>query len=419
MLIDSIIIKLKRKGAGIKPDYNLTIYGHGNIIYQGYENVRVKGKIEKTIDREKILSLLSEFKKADFFSLNDVYPKEETANIPYTVISLSIKDENGDIKTKIISHYHDDQNVPRKLIDLEDKIDEITESKNWVFIPPAVETHPDIKKSELPSPAVKKKQYKINKGKLVKLIAGIIIISIVVILIVFAISSGIIQMNNSKDSSNNYGAPNIKLFETASFVENCSYSEKNEFEQGDFVYAYFEFSNVTHNGNYSISEEVIVYYDDIEVDRYDYTINSSSESNLFCDHCFFSTDESWLAGEYLVVIRLKDEISKKTATSETNFIILESNLSTFTASISTDPDYTLGSSPFTVKFYGSTTGGTPPYMWGWDFSYNAPNFTVDSTLQNPIRTFESSAGNMFYVKLRVTDTNGLRAEDSEFIFLTP
>ena len=37
MLIDSLIIKLIREGAGIGPDYRLTIYGDGKVIYEGVE----------------------------------------------------------------------------------------------------------------------------------------------------------------------------------------------------------------------------------------------------------------------------------------------------------------------------------------------------------------------------------------------
>lgn len=35
MLLDSMVIKLTRGGAGISPDYSLTIYGTGKVVYDG------------------------------------------------------------------------------------------------------------------------------------------------------------------------------------------------------------------------------------------------------------------------------------------------------------------------------------------------------------------------------------------------
>ena len=48
MLIDSIIIKLRKDGAGIGPDYTLKIYGNGKVIFEGNQNVNVIGKAEDT-----------------------------------------------------------------------------------------------------------------------------------------------------------------------------------------------------------------------------------------------------------------------------------------------------------------------------------------------------------------------------------
>jgi hypothetical protein len=63
MFIDSVIIKLIKKGGGYKPDYSLTIYGHGALEYNGNNNVKIKGKIEEKLDKESVTYLLSEFKK--------------------------------------------------------------------------------------------------------------------------------------------------------------------------------------------------------------------------------------------------------------------------------------------------------------------------------------------------------------------
>ena len=93
MPIDSMIIKLTRGGAGIGPDYSLTIYGNGKVIYDGVENVKVKGVVESSIDNNKVISLLSEFKESGFFSLNDTYSIEDSITRPYNVVSYLSQNE--------------------------------------------------------------------------------------------------------------------------------------------------------------------------------------------------------------------------------------------------------------------------------------------------------------------------------------
>lgn len=420
VLIDSVIIKLKRRGADFKPDYSLTIYGYGNLEYVGYDNVGVKGKIDEQIDKDKVLELLKEFKNLDFFSLDDEYPTEGSINVPYNVVSLSLKDENGEIKTKSVLNYEGSRNVPWGLINLENKIDEIAGTEKWVNVPIKVEMKPDLEKEILPPvKTIERKHQVVKKKKPVKLIAGIVVIVVLALLIFFVFNSGLIQFNNN--SSSNYNTPNITIASSAGSVNGCSYQEKNNFQQGETVYIYYEFSNVKHDNNFSVEVEVIVNYNEEEVGRYNNEFNRFNEDELFCDSCSFNTDNSWSDGEYIAVVNVEDKISKKSATSQIVFNILNSTSSLLSSSITTEPEYPMGSPPLTVKFYGDATGGTPPYSWEWDFDWEISNFTVDSTEQNPIHTFESSvidSVEIIYVKLRVTDSTGLIHESpSDFIYL--
>jgi len=59
MVFESIVIKLNRKGAGVGPDYSIKINGRGTLIYEGFENVKVKGERKEKIEKEKIVTLLS------------------------------------------------------------------------------------------------------------------------------------------------------------------------------------------------------------------------------------------------------------------------------------------------------------------------------------------------------------------------
>jgi hypothetical protein len=145
MLIDSVIISLTRNGVGVKPSYSLTIYGYGTLNYYGVENVKVKGKVEEKIERDKIILLLSEFKNSGFFSIPDVYFVDKDAFRSFTTLSISLPISENEMKTKSLTYY-DDENVPYELRKIEMKIDELADSDKWVKILSNVEPELEEKK---------------------------------------------------------------------------------------------------------------------------------------------------------------------------------------------------------------------------------------------------------------------------------
>ena len=54
--------------------YTLAIKNDGSVVYEGKEFVKVKGRAEATISKEKIGELISEFWKIDYFSLQVTCP---------------------------------------------------------------------------------------------------------------------------------------------------------------------------------------------------------------------------------------------------------------------------------------------------------------------------------------------------------
>lgn len=122
------IIKLQRGPCfGPCPIYKVTIYGNGTVIYIGKEFVKTKGKHKINIGDGKIRELISEFEKIHYFQLKGSYEDEEVSCSSTTITSIAI---NG--KTKTIRHYHGDSSAPEKLTYLEDKIDEIINSNQWI-----------------------------------------------------------------------------------------------------------------------------------------------------------------------------------------------------------------------------------------------------------------------------------------------
>ncbi len=114
---------------GTCPIYTLTIYGNGTVVYNGKVYVKVVGVKTESIDEEKIRQIVSEFESIGFFSRT--YGGNYIAiDLPTTIISLTV---NG--KTKSLEHSHGTHSEPEEiveLINLETKIDEVTNSEQWV-----------------------------------------------------------------------------------------------------------------------------------------------------------------------------------------------------------------------------------------------------------------------------------------------
>jgi len=126
--LKEVVITLERTPCfGFCPVYMLTIYGSGEVIYEGKRFVGIEGIRTTTISAEKIEQLVSEFQNIAYFSLNDSYEETNATDMPSAITSITI---NGE--TKIIRHYHGDSSAPKELTELENKIDEIVYSDQWV-----------------------------------------------------------------------------------------------------------------------------------------------------------------------------------------------------------------------------------------------------------------------------------------------
>lgn len=112
---------------GYCPSYSLTIYGNGTVVYTGSEFVDTKGTRVSGISAEKVNLLVSEFERIGYFSLNDSYETPMATDLPTSATSITL---GG--KTKRIIHYHGDFSAPEGLTALENRIDEVANSSQWV-----------------------------------------------------------------------------------------------------------------------------------------------------------------------------------------------------------------------------------------------------------------------------------------------
>ena len=205
MLLNSVVIRLIRYGAGVGPDYSITIHGTGKVVYEGVDNVTVKGLVESTIDDESIISILTEFRESNFFSLNENYLIEDSRDRPYTIISISLPKDNNEVVKKRVKYHQGYKNVYQELKKIEDKIQDVVGSTKWTgILPEPKEFTQDDKRDEKlidqEQTEIKKRDISSNrKKKSVKLIVGIISIFVVICLILFTFYSGILNVSPEMD----------------------------------------------------------------------------------------------------------------------------------------------------------------------------------------------------------------------------
>jgi Domain of unknown function (DUF6438) len=136
---DTIITLERTVCFGTCPAYKLTISADGAVVFTGEEYVREKGIVHGNISKDQLKQLISEFTKTQYFSLRDSYISKEDGcpelwtDSPTVTTSIRI---NGQYKS--IVHYlgcqenNGESVFPKELKDLEDKIDEIIGTRNWI-----------------------------------------------------------------------------------------------------------------------------------------------------------------------------------------------------------------------------------------------------------------------------------------------
>ncbi len=192
---DSIVIRLFRNGLEKGPVYRVTVYDSGKVIYEGLKNVKINGKIETSVDEEKIVLILENLKDSGIFSINQKYSIDESSDRSFTRLSVDMPGGNGQVKTKSVVHYDDEPMIPHSLKNFEDKIDELVESYKWVKVPKikkVIEPTP-VKSSpgfEKPAKNIspKKKQKSKKTGKFV--IIGVILVLCLIFFMFFNINDG-------------------------------------------------------------------------------------------------------------------------------------------------------------------------------------------------------------------------------------
>ncbi|MEB3182688.1 MAG: DUF6174 domain-containing protein [Nostocaceae cyanobacterium] len=131
-----VVITLERTACfGACPIYKLTIFGDGRVVYVGERFVKVTGQRTTRISRKAVRELISEFNNLNYFSLADSYTGGPT-DLPSAITSIKIGK-----KQKTVSHYLGSPDAPQKLTELENKIDAIVNSQQWVGSQPSTDSN--------------------------------------------------------------------------------------------------------------------------------------------------------------------------------------------------------------------------------------------------------------------------------------
>lgn len=120
-------IEIKRDGSstgciGCTAEYSATIDGNGIVNYEGYSGIRLKGKHTFSISVEQVRDLISDFKKINFFALEDKYTDKKLPNGMTQFVSHAIKTTTTLTvrnKTKSVFNFY---GAPKELDELQEKI---------------------------------------------------------------------------------------------------------------------------------------------------------------------------------------------------------------------------------------------------------------------------------------------------------
>jgi hypothetical protein len=110
---------------GTCPVYKLTVHSDGKVEYEGKEYVKEKGSRSSKIDQKLFLRLMKKVDAIGFFKLNDRYEGRVT-DLPTRITTVT----KGDVSKTVRNYY----GGPKGLRDLEQLIDEVTNSAQWTGV---------------------------------------------------------------------------------------------------------------------------------------------------------------------------------------------------------------------------------------------------------------------------------------------
>lgn len=113
------------------PEYAITINGDGEVLYEGRRNVRERGAERGQISREQVMSLVSMFGRAGFFTLRPAYGRGtvDAQTVSLTLVAGSRR------QTVANTGGLGAGPAPASLAEIAAEIDRVTNSAQWIARP--------------------------------------------------------------------------------------------------------------------------------------------------------------------------------------------------------------------------------------------------------------------------------------------
>lgn len=105
----------------------VTISADGTINWNGGRFVQTVGAASSKISPERVKELVGVFEQAGYFSLKDSYTAQGVTDMPSANTSITMNGQH-----KAVQHYYGDSSAPEQLKQVEDKIDEIANTAQWI-----------------------------------------------------------------------------------------------------------------------------------------------------------------------------------------------------------------------------------------------------------------------------------------------
>lgn len=126
----STVITLDRTVCfGFCPSYSLRIGGDGTVVYSGRQFVKVVGTASAQVPVSDVQALVNEMEQANYFNLTvpQTCARGIATDYPTATTSLTLGGA-----THTVEHYGGNPCAPTVLTTLEDRIDAVAQSTQWV-----------------------------------------------------------------------------------------------------------------------------------------------------------------------------------------------------------------------------------------------------------------------------------------------
>jgi hypothetical protein len=125
-LLSRASIELERRCFGACPDYRVTVWGTGLVVFEGLRYTCAPGIHTARIDQRLAIDLITDLHVSRFRELW-WEPNRAISDAPTAIIRFSLL-----VPPTVQEHYLGDVNAPRVLFDMERTIDEVADTRRWL-----------------------------------------------------------------------------------------------------------------------------------------------------------------------------------------------------------------------------------------------------------------------------------------------